>query len=103
MPVGTRQAPAAWFSRVLIDEKASLGTAWRKEGGGTEQAGSPCSGWAYWSCHILGEPRAPAIQDTPAPQLLAHRVLSPPRPQTSHTGLHHGGGGCFVWMVRHFG
>lgn len=36
------------------------------------------------------------------PQPLSHHVHSPPRPQTVLTGLHHGGG-CFVWMVRHFG
>jgi hypothetical protein len=98
MPAGTWQAPVSpglpWMS---------LGTAWRKERQwNTEQSGSPCSGWAYWSCHTLGEPRAPAIQDTPAPQLLAHQVHPLLRPQTALTGLHHSGG-CFVWMVRHFG
>lgn len=70
-----------------MDEEASLGTAWWKERRWkSEQAGSPCSGWAYWSCHILGEARAPAIQDTPAPQLLTHQVHPPPRPQTVLTG-----------------
>lgn len=102
-PVSTCLAPVSWFSRASMDEEASLGTAWWKERWWkSEQAGSPCSGWAYWSGHILGEARAPAIQDTPAPQLLTHQVHPPPRPQTVLTGPHRSSG-CFVWMVRHFG
>lgn len=51
-----------------MDEEASLGTAWRKQRQRTtDLAGSLCSGWTYRSCHMLGEPRAQAIQDTPAP------------------------------------
>lgn len=81
MPVGTCQAPVSWFSRASMDEEASLGAAWRMERQrNTEQSGSPCSGWAYWSCHILGEPRAPAIQDTPAPT-----AALPPRPLSTAT------------------
>lgn len=58
--------------------------------------------WLGSTGYVASWVTPPRVPSHTGPHLPSHRAHSPPRPQTVLAGLNRSGG-CFVWMVQHFG